>query len=76
MSVIDKIVPIEERQIKQKSQEWFNEETADQIKNRDKLFKKFKKSKLHTGKVIYNMARYKVKKMIFHKKRTFIETNK
>ena len=35
MSVIDKIKPINERRVKQNSQEWFNGEIADEIKNRD-----------------------------------------
>ena len=59
MSVIGKVAPIKERQAKQNSQEWFDGEIADEIKNRDKLFKKFKKSKLHIDKDIYNAARYK-----------------
>ena len=59
--------------VKQNSQEWFDKEIADQIKNRDKLFKKFKKSKLHIEKDIYNAARYKVRKMIFNKTRSFFE---
>ena len=58
-SVIDKVAPIKERRVKQNSQEWFDGEIADEIKNRDKLFKKFKKSKLHIDKDIYNAARYK-----------------
>ena len=74
MSVIDKVAPIKERQVKY-SQEWFNGEIADEIKNRDKLFKKFKIPKLHIDKDIYNAARYKVKKMIFNKKRSFFEKN-
>ena len=41
-----------------------------EIKNRDKLFKKFKKSKLHIDKDIYSAAIYKVRKMIFNKKRS------
>ena len=60
MSVTDKVAPIKERWVKQNS-----------LKNRDKLFKKFKKSKLHIDKDIYNAARYKVRKMIFDKKRSF-----
>ena len=43
MSVIDKVVHIKERWVKQNSQEWFDGEFTDEIKNRDKLFKKFKK---------------------------------
>ena len=57
----------------QKSQEWFDGEIADEIKNQDKLFKKFKKSKLHIQKDIYNAASYKVRQMIFNKMRSFCE---
>ena len=73
MSVIDKVAPILERCVKQNSEEWFDGEIADDIKNCDKLFKKFKESKLHIDKYIYNAARYKVRKMIFNKKRLFFE---
>ena len=73
MSVIDKVAPIKERRVKQNSQEWFDGEITDEIKNLDKLFKKFKKSKLHIKKHIYDAARFKVRKMIFNKKRSFSE---
>ena len=46
MSVIDKVAPIKERQVKRNSQKWFDEEIAYEIKNRYKLFKKFKKIKI------------------------------
>ena len=68
MSVSDKVAPIKERRVKQNSQEWLYGEIADEIKYRDKLFKKFKKSKLHIAKDIYNAARYKVRRVIFNKK--------
>ena len=73
MSVIDKVAAVKERRVKQNSQEWFDGEIVNGIKNRDKLFKKFKKSKLHIDKDIYNAARYKVRKMIFNKKKSFFE---
>ena len=38
MNVIDKVAPLKERRVKQNSQEWFDGEIADEIKNRDKLF--------------------------------------
>ena len=71
MSMTDKVAPIKERLVKQNSQEWFDGEIANEIKKRDELFKKFKKSRLHIDKDIYNGARYKVRKMIFDKKRLF-----
>ena len=73
MNVIDKVTPLKERWVKRNSQEWFDGEIADEIKNRDKLFKKFKKSKLQIDKDIYNAARYKLQKMIINKKRAFLE---
>ena len=73
MNVIDKVAPMKERRVKQNSQEWFDGEIADEIKNRDRLFKTFKKSKLHIDKDIYNAARYKLQKMIINKKRAFFE---
>ena len=76
MSVIDKVAPVKERRVKQNSQEWFDGEIGNGIKNRDKLFKKFKKSKLHIDKDIYNTARYKVTKMIFNKKKSFLKKKK
>ena len=50
LSVIDKVALMKEPQVKQNSQEWFDWEIADGIKNRDR-FKKFKKSTLHIDKV-------------------------
>ena len=46
MNVIDKIAPLKERWVKQNSQEWFDGEFANEIKNRDKLFKKIQKIKI------------------------------
>ena len=75
MNVIDKVTPMKERRVKQNSQEWFDEEIADEIKNRNRLFKKSKKSKLHIEKDIYNAARYKLQKMVINKKEHFLKTN-
>ena len=38
--------------------------------------KSLKKSKLHIDKDIYNAARYKVRKMIFNKKKSFLKKKK
>ena len=60
MVPINKVVPIKERRIKHNSQEWFNGEIFEAIKNHDKLLKKFKRSRLHIDKELYNAAQYKV----------------
>ena len=75
MNVIDKVTLMKERQVKENSQEQFDGEIANGIKNRNRLFKKLKKSKLHIDKDIYNAARYKLQKIIINKKEHFLKTN-
>ena len=70
MVAIDKVASIKEKSIKHNSQEWFDGEA---IKNRDKLLKKFEKSRLHIDKELYNAARYKVHKLILNKKKDYFE---
>ena len=73
MGVIDLVAPIKSRRIKQNSQEWFDGQVAERISVRDRLFKKFKKSKLHINKEIYKITRYEVQKLISYKQKTFFE---
>ena len=73
MGVIDLVAPTKSRRIKQNSQEWFDGEVAEKISVRDKLFKKFKKLKLHIDKEIYKIAQYEVQKLISYKKKKFFE---
>ena len=70
---IDKVAPIKERRMKHNSQEWFDGEVSEAIKNRDKLLKKFKRLRLHIDKELYIAARYKVHKVIFNKKKDYFE---
>ena len=73
MVAIDKEAPIKERMIKHNSQERFDGEISEAIKNRDKLLKKLKKFRLRIDKELYNAARYKVHKMIFNEKKDYFE---
>ena len=41
MKITDKVASMKESRLKQNSQEWFDWEIADEIKNRDRLFKTF-----------------------------------
>ena len=50
--VINNLAPYKTIRVKNQSSEWFDGELAEQISNRDKLFKKFKKSKLHIDELI------------------------
>ena len=51
----------------------FDSEFSEAVENRDTLLKKFKRSRLHIDKELYNAARYKVHKMIFNKKKDYFE---
>ena len=67
---IDKVAPIKETRIKHNSQEWFDGKISEAIKNRYRLLKKFKRSRLHIDK-----ARYKVYKIIFNTKKIILKIN-
>ena len=55
--------------MKNQFNEWFDDELAEQICNLDKLFKKFKKSKLHIDELIYKEAKNTVQRLIKEKKK-------
>ena len=73
-NTIDSVVPIKELRIKNNTQGWFDSEIADDIKIRDKYFKKFKKSNLHIDYDFYIEAKYNVKKLIKQRKKEFYKT--
>ena len=73
-SVIDEIAPCKTRRVKVNSKEWFDSFASEVINNRDKLFKKFKKSRLPLDQENYKKACYKVKKLIAEEKRNYFET--
>ena len=50
MSIIDKLAPFKTKQVKGNSQEWFDGDVLESIALQDKLFKKFKQSKLNVDK--------------------------
>ena len=68
MEVIDKVAPVKNKRIKRNSQEWFDSEISEKLIIRDKLFKKYKKTRLHVDKEIYKRARYSVQNIIAKKK--------
>ena len=74
MSVINQIAPLKEIRIKGNTQQWFDEEIMEEIRIRDKMFSKFKKSKLHIDNVNYKKARNHVQSLIKRKKKNFITT--
>ena len=65
--VINNLAPYKTIRVKNQSSEWIDGELAEQISNRDKLFKKFKKSKLHIDELIYQEAKNTVQRLIKEK---------
>ena len=69
VEVIDKVAPAKSKKIERNSQEWFDSEISEKLIIRDKLFKKYKKTRLHVDKEIYKRARYSVQNLIAKKKK-------
>ena len=68
MDVIYKVAPVKSKRIKRKCQEWFDNEISEKLIIQDKLFKKYKETRLHVDKEIYKRARYSVQNIIAKKK--------
>ena len=64
MTVIDKIAPYKSKQVKGNTQKWFDGEVLEKSNLRNKLFKKFKKSRLHIDKELYKKSKYYALKLI------------
>ena len=55
--VLNNLAPYKTIRVKNQSNEWFDGELTEQISNRDKLFKKLKKSNFHIDELIYKGAK-------------------
>jgi hypothetical protein len=71
-SVIDKLAPEKKVCIKGNNLDWFDNEVHEAIRNRDKLFSMFKKTRLHSDNLNYNRARNIVQRLIKKKKKEFV----
>ena len=67
--VINNLAPYKTIRVKNQSSEWIDGELAEQISNRDKLFKKFKKSKLYIDELICKEAKNTVQHLIKERKK-------
>ena len=50
MTVINKITPYKRKRVKGNTQKWFDSEVLEILNLKNKLFKKFKESRLHIDK--------------------------
>ena len=73
MTVVDKIAPYESIQVKGSTQKWFDGKLLGKLNLRNKLFKKFKKSRLHIDKALYRKSKYDALKLIASKNKYFLK---
>ena len=73
MTVIDKIASFKTERVKGNTQKWFDGEVLEKLNSRDKLFQKFKKSRLHIDKELLKKAKYMALKLIATKKQVFLK---
>ena len=73
VSLVNKIAPIKSFRVKGYTEDWFDGEINESIKDRDKLLRKYKKTKLETDYECYKAARNKSKNLIKSKKISFYE---
>ena len=66
-------MPVKNERIKRNSQEWLDSEISEKLIIQDKLFKKYKKTRLHVDKEVYKRAQYSVQNLITKKKKEFFE---
>ena len=71
--IINSIALMKQSKVKNNSQEWFDGEISEKIIIRDKLFKKFKKSKLHVDKDLFKEARNNCESLTKQKKKSYFE---
>ena len=71
--VINAVAPFKTVRIKNNASEWFDGEIAEKIHTRDKLYKKFKSTKLHVDEEIYKEAQNTVQNLIGKNKKAYFE---
>ena len=73
IEVVNRTAPLKNVRIKNASSEWFDTEITKKLSLRDKLFKKFKSSRLNIFWEIYKEARNDAQRLIKHKKKKYFE---
>ena len=68
MKVVNEIAPSKEIRIKNNTQEWFDREVSELIHACEKLFLKFKMSKLHIDEKYHKKIKYQVQNLLRKKK--------
>ena len=62
--MVNTLAPLKTARVKNNTSKWFDGEIADKIHTRDKLYRRFKLTKLHVDEKIYKEARNVVQNLI------------
>ena len=73
MTVTDNATPCKTKRVKRYTQNWFDGEVLEKLRSKDKLFKAFKKTRLHIDKELYKKAKQNAQKLIAAKKEVFFD---
>ena len=73
IEVVNNIAPLKTAIIKNTNNEWFHREIAEKLSIKDKLFLKFKPSRLNIDWKIYKEARNDIQRTIKQKKKQYLE---
>ena len=65
--------PCKTKQVKGNTQNWFDGELFEKLRSRERLFKAFKKMRLHIDKELYKKAKYDVEKIIAAENQAFFD---
>ena len=73
MAVIDNVAPCKTKLVKENTQNWFDGKGLEKLRSRDKIFKPFKKARLHIDKELYKKAKCNAQKLIAVKNQAFFD---
>ena len=73
MTIIDNVAPCKTKWVRGNAQKWFDGEVLGKLRLRNKLFKAFKKTRLHIDKGLFKKAKYNAQKLIAAKKQAFFD---
>jgi len=73
--IIDDVAPLREIRVKNNTPDWFDGEIMDEIKNRNKLYQKFRVSRKEEDNMNYRTSRNQVHALINGKKKTYIQNS-
>ena len=73
MTIIDNVAPCKTKWVRGNAEKWFDGDVLGKLRLRDKLFKAFKKTRLHIDKGLFKKAKYNAQKLIAAKKQAFFD---